>query len=157
MGLLDGGLQRVALGAFGAILMNGEFRRVIVNQTRDGRGRILQTDAQTNWPCKAFFERVTDQMRANGYQNRDVQCVMLQLTPDGRQIPEPVEGDGFQLRGAWYQVAAPIDQDPAMAAWTFRGQPARAIPVDPDGPDLPGYVLVTEEDDNVVIEPMEAP
>lgn len=124
MGLLDGGLQRVALGAFGSLLLNGQFRRSTAVEARDTRGRITAAEKPDPIPCKAFFDRVTDEMRLNGYQNRDVRIVMLQLTPAAVQIPEPVEGDEIELRGAWYRVALPIEQDPAMAAWTFRGTPA---------------------------------
>lgn len=125
MGLLDGGLQRVALGAFGSLLLPGTMRRVVRGETRDARGRILPAvDDPEERPCKAFFDRVTDLMRANGYENRDVRIVCLQLTPDGDQIPEPVEGDEIDLRGGTWRVAVPIEQDPAMAAWTFRGTPA---------------------------------
>lgn len=144
MGLLDGGLQRVALGAFGAILMTGRFQRVGDVQVRDDRGRIIEASRFPPVDCKAFFEKVTDQMRANGYQNRDVQIVMLQLTPSGEQIPEPVEGDYIVLRGQNIRVAAPIDQDPAMAAWTFRG-----TPMDPPGyapPDTQTLITDTAGD-----------
>lgn len=124
MGLLDGGLQRVALGAFGSLLLDGVFRRKASLETRDARGRILPAEDPTTQPCKAFFDRVTDEMRANGYQNRDVRIVMLQLTPAGAQIAQPVEGDEVDLRGGTWRVAVPIEQDPAIAAWTFRGTPA---------------------------------
>lgn len=124
MGLLDGGLQRVALGAFGSLLLNGQIRPQAGEATRDARGRIIPPASEpASQPCKAFFDRVTDLMRANGYQNRDVRIVCLQLTPAGEQIAEPVEGSEIQLRGAWYRIAAPIEQDAAMAAWTFRATP----------------------------------
>ena len=133
MGLLDGGLQRVALGAFGAILLTGKFQRQITAQTRDDRGRIIQGQRPPALDCKAFYETVTDRMRSNGYGNRDVQVVMLQLTPGGQPIPEPVEGDVIALRGQTHRVAQPIAQDPAMAAWTFRGTPADST-VEPEAP-----------------------
>jgi len=139
MGLLDGGLQRVALGAFGAILLTGKFQRQITAQTRDDRGRIIQGQRPPALDCKAFYETVTDRMRSNGYGNRDVQVVMLQLTPGGQPIPEPVEGDVIALRGQTHRVAQPIAQDPAMAAWTFRGTPIEAeiVPPAPEQPEEP--------------------
>lgn len=136
MGLLDGGLQRVALGAFGAILLKGKFQRQVTAQTRDNRGRIIQGERPPALDCKAFYETVTDRMRSNGYGNRDVQIVMLQLTPEGQQIPEPVEGDVIVLRDQTHRVAMPIAQDPAMASWTFRGTPADATIVEPE-PEAP--------------------
>lgn len=132
MGLLDGGLQRVALGAFGSLLLNGLFRRSTVVETRDDRGRIISADKPDPVPCKAFFDKVTDLMRTQNYANRDVRIVCLQLTPAGAQIPEPVEGDEIQLRGVWYRVAVPIEQDAAQAAWTFRATPAA-----PEPPEAP--------------------
>lgn len=139
MGLLDGGLQRVALGAFGAILLNGKFQAQTATQTSDKWGNITQGDRPPPKDCKAFFERITDLMRANGYQSRDVQVVMLQLTPQGEQIPEPLVGDVIYLRGGAYEVANPIDQDPAKAAWTFRGVPTDISLADAPGePQEPG-------------------
>lgn len=133
MGLLDGGLQRVALGAFGSLLLDGTMRRQASLERRDDRGRILPALENPAQPCKAFFDRVTDAMRAENYGNRDVRIVCLQLTPAGAQIPEPVEGDEIDLRGSTWRIALPIEQDAAMAAWTFRGTPAANQPApEPD-------------------------
>lgn len=138
MGLLDGGLQRVALGAFGAILLTGRFQPQVAGHTRNQWGVIQKGDRPQPLKCKAFYERVTDEMRLAGYGNRDVQIVMLQLTPEGVQIPEPVAGDVIELRGQLHAVAEPIDQDPAMAAWTFRGTPTTIEPAPaPPEPDEP--------------------
>lgn len=131
MGLLDGGLQRVALGAFGSLLLDGVMRREASGETRDGRGRILPPAERPTQPCKAFFDKVTDLMRTEGYGNRDVRIVCLQLTPSGAQIAEPAEGDEIDLRGTTYRIALPIEQDAAMAAWTFRATPAASQPAPP--------------------------
>jgi hypothetical protein len=128
MGLLDGGLQRVALGAFGSLLLKAKIKPAPV-ETRDGKGRIIPGDPGTGLDCRAFFDKVTDAMRANGYENRDVQIICLQLTPQGVQIGKPVDGGRivFDASGTFpggaYRIANPIDQDPAMAAWTFRATP----------------------------------
>lgn len=127
IGLLDGPLQRVALGAFGSLLLNGSITRKVVAQTRDGRGRITQDAPAAPAPCKAFYDVVTDVMRANGYGSKDVRIICLQLSPNGTQIADPAEGDTIAITQAGetknWRVAAPIAADPAMAAWTFRGTP----------------------------------
>lgn len=127
MGLLDGPLQRVALGAFGSLLLNGNITRKVVVQTRDGRGRITQAPPDPPAPCKAFYDVVTIAMRANGYGSKDVQIICLQLSPDGTQIVDPAEGDTIEITQAGqtltWRIAAPIAADPAKAAWTFRGTP----------------------------------
>lgn len=136
MGLLDGGLQRVALGAFGAVLLTGKFQRQVSTETRDDRGRIEKGQRPAPTDFKGFYETVTDRMRAEGYGNRDVQVVMLQLDPQGMQIPKPVAGDIIQLRGETHQVAEPISQDPAMASWTMRGTPT-TISLEETEPEAP--------------------
>jgi hypothetical protein len=124
MGLLDGGLQRVAFGAFGALLLDGRIIPKRPDQTRDAKGRVKDGDVVPGKACKAFFDQVTDKMREAGYANRDVQILCLQLSPDGSQIPEPQEGDICHLRGVDWRIGTPIDQDGAQAAWTFKGTPA---------------------------------
>lgn len=129
MGLLDGGLQRVARGAFGSLLLKGKIRfptdpEAPTGEERDARGRITRAAEASEVPlqdCRAFFDKVTTLMRANGYAGTDVQIVCLQLTPGGDPIPRPQEGTEIFLRGEWYAAAEPISADAAAAAWTFRG------------------------------------
>lgn len=128
MGLLDGALQRVALGAFGSIILNGRITKKTDTQVRTDRGRIVQNAPPAPIACKAFYDKVTEAMRAAGYGSKDVRIVCLQLSPVTRQpIGDLSEGDTIEITQGeaikTWRVAGPIDEDAAMAAWTFRGTP----------------------------------
>lgn len=117
MGLLDGGLQAVFAGAFGPLFLDGVLH--VATTTPDGQGGY--TTSPADHPVKGMVDGYSE-----GYRTRfeipdtDVRLIVLQ---HGVGAVPSTDGE-ITLRGVRWRIVGPIEQDPAMAAWTMRARPA---------------------------------
>ena len=117
MGLLDNDLQNVFTSVFAPLLLDVTITNV--SQTVADNGDVNSTT--TTAASKGMVEEYGAFTRAQaGIPDTDVKLIVLQ----GGVAITPTTDSEITIRGVTYSVQR-IEQDPAQAAWTIQGRPAR--------------------------------
>lgn len=121
MGLLDGGLAPLVRGAFGWVLLNGEY--ISQTQTDDGKGGLNEADA-TPIPIKVMTDPENREVReAEGFNPlTDAALLFLALGVNGEAVPYPKPKDHVIVDGVRYHLMEPIRRDAAKTHYTARGR-----------------------------------
>lgn len=117
MGLLDGDLQSIFGGVFAPFFLDGVLHSDPKVEYANGRpsGETTWTDT----PVKGMVDNYSERYKAtNGIPETDVKVIVLQAGI----ATEPSLDAEISIRGTRYRIMA-IGQDPAQAAWEFRGRP----------------------------------
>lgn len=120
MGLLDGGLQAVFGAAFAGVYLDGTLHRS--SRVEAENGNITETFVSQ--AIKVQKDACTERMRQQeGYSDRDVRLIVLQVAPDSSVLEEPSTDDQITAAGQRWAISG-IVSDPANAYWEMRGTPA---------------------------------
>ncbi len=116
MTILDGEIRALFDAVFGDVFDDATLHRTVKTTAANGDVSSVPSDVTVS----AMFEKVTAEMRAAGYQDKDVAIIVLQ---EGVS-PDVSTSDEITLKGDRYSIKAPIVEDPAASHWIVRGQKA---------------------------------
>lgn len=120
MGLLDGGIEAMFGGVFGALYLNGTLHRDTTTPIYDTEGNITGYGGGGDIACKAQVDAATYAMRqAEGYSEGDMRIIILSAGL-GVEVTTDMQ---VSVSGKRWMIAS-VDRDAANSHWICRGRKA---------------------------------